>query len=81
MICYMLNFRTRKLALSVHHIEHTSLCQCKHFAIEKPSNKLPAAADLKSDNCPAKGKRVPGKKPPLNAAGVQGLRAEYTRKE
>ena len=48
------------------------------YAIEKPSNKLLAATDLDSDTWVAEVKRIRGKKLPLTAAGVQGLRAEYT---
>ena len=49
------------------------------YAIEKPSNKLLAVADLDSDTWVAEVKRIRGKKLPLTAAGVQGLREEYTR--
>ena len=49
------------------------------YAIEKPSNKLLAATDLDSDTWVAEVKRIRGKKLPLTAAGVQGLREEYTR--
>jgi hypothetical protein len=49
------------------------------YAIEKPSNKLLAATDLDSDTWVAEVKRIRGKKLPLTAAGVHGLRAEYTR--
>jgi hypothetical protein len=49
------------------------------YAIEKPSNKLLAATDLDSDTWVAEVKRIRGKKQPLTAAGVHGLRAEYTR--
>ena len=49
------------------------------YAIEKPSNKLFAATDLDSDTWVSEVKRIRGKKQPLTAAGVQGLRAEYTR--
>jgi len=49
------------------------------YAIEKPSNKLLAAAELDSDTWVAEVKRIRGKKLPLTAAGLQGLRAEYTR--
>jgi hypothetical protein len=48
-------------------------------AIEKPSNKLLAVTELESDTWMAEVKRIRGKKPPLAAAGVQGLREEYTR--
>ena len=49
------------------------------YTIEKPSNKLLAATELDSDTWVAEVKRIRGKKQPLTAAGVQGLRAEYTR--
>ena len=49
------------------------------YAIEKPSNKLLSAADLDSDTWVAEVKRLRGKKLPLTAAGVKGLRDEYTR--
>ena len=49
------------------------------YAIEKPSNKLLAAAELDSDTWVAEVKRIWGKKLPLAAAGVKGLRDEYTR--
>ena len=49
------------------------------YAIEKPSNKLLAAAELASDAWVAEVKRIRGKKLPLTAAGVRGLRDEYTR--
>jgi hypothetical protein len=49
------------------------------YAIEQPSNKLLAATDLDSDTWVGEVKRIRGKKQPLTAAGVQGLRAEYTR--
>jgi hypothetical protein len=49
------------------------------YAIEKPSNKLLAVTDLDSDTWVAEVKRIRGKKQPLTAAGVQGLRDEYTR--
>ena len=49
------------------------------YAIEKPSNKLLAATDLDSDTWVAEVKRIRGKKLPLTAAGVHGLRDEYTR--
>jgi hypothetical protein len=44
------------------------------YAIEKPSNKLLAATDPDSDTWVAEVKRIHGKKQPLTAAGVQGLR-------
>jgi hypothetical protein len=44
------------------------------YAIEKPSNKLLAATDLDSDTWVAEVKRIRGKKLPLTAAGVRGLR-------
>ncbi len=49
------------------------------YAIAKPSHKLLAATDLDSDTWVAEVQRIRGKKLPLTAAGVQGLRAEYTR--
>ena len=49
------------------------------YAIEKPSNKLLAATDLDSDTWLSEVKRIRGKKLPLTAAGVHGLRDEYTR--
>src|ERR1039458_6770962 len=49
------------------------------YAIEKPSNKLLAATDLDSDTWVGEVKRIRGKKQPLTAAGVHGLRDEYTR--
>jgi hypothetical protein len=49
------------------------------YAIEKPSNKLLAVTELDSDTWVGEVKRIRGKKLPLTAAGVQALRAEYTR--
>jgi len=49
------------------------------YAIEKPSNKLLALAELDSDTWVGEVKRIRGKKLPLTAAGVHALRAEYTR--
>ena len=49
------------------------------YAIEKPNNKLQAVTELDSDTLVAEVKRIRGKKLPLTAAGVQGLRDEYTR--
>jgi hypothetical protein len=49
------------------------------YAIEKPGNKLQAASELDSDTLVAEVKRIRGKKLPLTAAGVQGLREESTR--
>jgi hypothetical protein len=49
------------------------------YAIAKPSNKLLALTELDSDTWLGEVKRIRGKKQPLSAAGVQGLRAEYTR--
>ena len=49
------------------------------YAIKKPSNKLLAATELDSDTWVGEVKRIRGKKQPLTAAGVHGLRAEYTR--
>jgi hypothetical protein len=41
------------------------------YAIEKPSTKLLAVAELDSDTWVAEVKRIRGKKLPLTAAGVQ----------
>jgi hypothetical protein len=49
------------------------------YAIEKPSNKLLAAAELDSDTWVSEVKRIRGKKQPLSSAGLHGLRDEYTR--
>jgi len=49
------------------------------YAIEKPSNKLLAVADLDSDTWVREVKRIRGKRLPLTAAGVHALRAEHTR--
>jgi hypothetical protein len=49
------------------------------YAIEKPSNKLLAVAELDPDAWVGEVKRIRGKKLPLSAAGVHGLREEYTR--
>jgi hypothetical protein len=49
------------------------------YAIEKPSNKLLAATDLDSNTWVGEVKRIRDKKLPLTAAGVHGLRDEYTR--
>src|ERR1017187_7029407 len=60
--------------------QHTLLDWLRmEYAIEKPSNKLLAATDLDSDTWVAEVKRIRGKKLPLTAAGVHGLRDEYTR--
>jgi hypothetical protein len=49
------------------------------YAIEKPRNRLLAATELDSDTWVAEVKRIRGKKQPLTAADVHGLRDEYTR--
>ena len=49
------------------------------YAIEKPSNKLRALADLDSNTWVSEVKRIRGKKQPLSSAGLHGLRDEYTR--
>ncbi|MEO8426620.1 MAG: hypothetical protein ABI651_05855 [Verrucomicrobiota bacterium] len=49
------------------------------YAIEKPSNKLQALAELDSDTLVIEVKRVRDKKLPLTSAGLQGLREEYLR--
>src|ERR1017187_758778 len=60
--------------------QHTLLDWLRvEYAIEKPSNKLLAATDLDSDTWVGEGKGIRGKKQPLTAAGVKGLRDEYTR--
>jgi hypothetical protein len=48
------------------------------YAIVNPSHKLLAVTDLDSDTWVAEVKRIRDKKQPLTAAGVQGLRAEYS---
>jgi hypothetical protein len=48
------------------------------YAIEKPSNKLLAVAEPSSNSGVGEVKRIRSKKLPLTAAGVQGLREEYT---
>jgi hypothetical protein len=50
------------------------------YAIEKPSNKLLAVAELDSDTWVGEVNRTQGKKLPLTAPGVHALRAEYTRR-
>ena len=47
------------------------------YAIEKPSNKLLAVAELDSDNRVGEEKRIRGKKRPLTATGVHALPDEY----
>jgi hypothetical protein len=49
------------------------------YAIEKPSNKLLALADLDSNTWVSEVKRIRGKKQPLTSAGLNVLRDEYTR--
>jgi hypothetical protein len=49
------------------------------YAVEKPSNRLLAAAELDSDTWLGEVKRIRGKKLPLTAAGVRRLREEYIR--
>ena len=49
------------------------------YAIETPGNKLQDVAELDSDTLVTEVKRIRGKKLPLTAAGVQGLREESTR--
>ena len=49
------------------------------YAIEKPSNKLLALAELDSNTWVSEVKRIRGKKQPLTAAGLHGLRDEYAR--
>jgi len=50
------------------------------YAIEKPSNKLLAVAELDSDTWVGEVNRTRSKKLPLTAAGIHALRAEYTRR-
>jgi hypothetical protein len=60
--------------------QHTLLDWLRvEYAIEKASIQLLAATKLDSDARVAEVKRIRGRKLPLTAAGVQGLRAEYTR--
>lgn len=49
------------------------------YEIEKPAWKLKAPIDLDSDTFVAAIKKVRGKKKPLTAAGLKGLRDEYAR--
>jgi hypothetical protein len=49
------------------------------YQIDKPSNKLLAPAELDLDTCVGEVKRIRGKKQPLTAAGIRGLREEHTR--
>ncbi len=49
------------------------------YAIEKPGNKLQAAAELDADTLVSEVERVRGRKQPLTAAGEKRLREEYTR--
>ena len=46
------------------------------YAIEKPSNKLLTVTELDSDNWVGEMKRIRGKKLPLTAADLHGLRGE-----
>ncbi len=48
------------------------------YAIEKPTNKLQNLTALDSDSFIAEVRNIRGKKLPLNAAGLQALRQEYT---
>jgi hypothetical protein len=48
------------------------------YSIEKPSTKLLALTELDSTAWVSAVKRIRGKKLPLIAAGVKGLRDEYT---
>jgi hypothetical protein len=47
--------------------------------IEKPTKKLPSPIDLESDALVGEVKKVHGKKRPLVAAGLKGLRDEHSR--
>lgn len=49
------------------------------YDIEKPGNKLQAAAELDADTLVSEVERVRGRKQPLTAAGEKRLREEYTR--
>ena len=49
------------------------------YGIEKASNALQAICELECDELVTEVKRVRGKKQPLTAAGLRGLRDEYTR--
>ena len=49
------------------------------YGIAKPSNKLLALTELDSNTWVSEVKRIRGKKHPLSSAGLQALRAEYTR--
>lgn len=49
------------------------------YAIDKPGNKLQAAAELDADTLVSEVERVRGRKQPLTAAGEKRLREEYTR--
>src|ERR1019366_4376492 len=72
--------RLIEITSSQHQTQRTLLDWLRmEYAIEKPSNKLLAAAELDSDTWVSEVKRILGKKQPLTAAGVHGLRDEYTR--
>ena len=49
------------------------------YEIEKPTKKLKSPIDLDSDAFVAEVKKVRGKRKPLTAAGLKGLRDEYAR--
>ena len=49
------------------------------YAIGKPTNKLQNLTALDSDSFIAEVRHIRGKKHPLTAAGLQGLREEYAR--
>ncbi len=49
------------------------------YAIAKPTNKLQNLTALDSDSFVAEVRNIRGKKLPLTATGLQGLREEYTR--
>ena len=49
------------------------------YGIEKPSNKLLVLTELDSNTWVSEVKRIRGKKQPLTAAGLHGLRDEYPR--
>jgi hypothetical protein len=72
--------RLIEITTSQQQAQHTLLDWLRvEYSIDKSSNKLLALTDLDSDTLVSEVKRIRGKKLPLTAAGVQGLRTEYTR--
>ena len=49
------------------------------YAVDKPSTKLLAVAELDSNTWVSEVKRIRGKKQPLSSAGLHALRDEFTR--